>query len=466
MTISKINPEDISVLVRMLYLTGEVIIYDPQEKLEAAPFRRIMDVGTLLKHAKPQNICVNLSEQSLEILSFNFVLEFNRPKQEYRSFFSEQFLTIKNTDGTIRWFLPENSTNPNFLALYNGTGLKASVFGSLTKMAFKLGLKKWCCRNSFTLYAREEHYFQNQIGAPEFACFTGTIGENRKGVAAICEKGTATHFIKIPVSDRAKTLIFTEYQHLTALSEYDFKKLRLPSAKIMDNGLKLTNIRPKSPVPSAEINDLHLAALKDLYANTFQLKVFTNLDVYKNVQSNLSDIKASMAKGNDHQIPSQKAERLLYNIKVLLHALEGKEMTSVAYAHGDFTPWNLFVDKAQVHLYDWELAMPEQLLLYDAFHFIFQSGILIRRQSFQQIKTKIKALENNAIVEDIKERYRIDYQDCYHWYLISNCSYYLHLYLKQPVLHQQAHWLLDCWIEATNDAILCETKKSISLSTA
>ncbi|MFT5166891.1 MAG: hypothetical protein ACI8P3_002123 [Saprospiraceae bacterium] len=458
MNTSKIKPESVEVLRALLKLNGALIVYDPLYKMADCSFFIARDIRTLLKNSSSREVCINLSGRSLEVLSFDFILEIDTTKRKYKSFFCEQFLTIKNPDRSVRWFLPVHAKHPDFLALYNGAGIKASLFNFVVRMAFIVGLKKWVCREKFFLYSKEEKYFQKQFDNKELAVFTGTVGENRKAVVAICENGKATHFVKIPVSETAKQLIETEHAHLVAINEYGFKRMSVPVSEMKAIGLQLTSIRPKDSRVSITLNDLHLEVLKNLYANTFQLKMLSNLDSYQEIENHLKKIKLFIENKNEN-ILDRKTERLAYNIKGLLKTFDKKQLIPVAYAHGDFTPWNMFVTEKRIHLYDWELAMPEQLFLYDAFHFVFQSSILILHQPFEQIKAKIIALENREVVIDLLERYKLDYWACYRWYLISNCSYYLDLYLSQETLHVQAHWLVDCWIEATNDAIITLQRK-------
>ncbi len=463
MSISKINPEDISLLNKIFNLSKELIIYDPEGKLADSNLNVVRDITSLLKHGNAYEVCVNLSEKKLEVFSFKFILEFSNSNRKYKSFYSTEFLTVNNPDKSIRWLLPASAKHPDFLALYNGSGIKAGVLNFAARIAFKLNIKKWICQGSFFIYSKEENYFQNRFAHKDVAIFTGTVGENRKAVAALCEDGSATHFIKIPVSENAETLIKTEDRHLKRLNEFDFEKMILPTSDLNEVGLKLNNICPKEPLSSVIINEVHLDALKDLYANTFQVKELASLDVFEKVKKDLVEIKNTKETHNGN-LSSRKVERLSYNLKLLLNTFDELKPTSVAYAHGDFTPWNMFVSKERIHSYDWELAMPEQLFLYDAFHFVFQSSILVLHQPFDLIKKKIERLKSDPVVVDLIERYRLDFWDCYRWYLISNCSYYLNLYLKQESLHKQAFWLVDCWINATNDAIKQNKSKLVQFA--
>ena len=453
MSISKIKPEDIGLLVRMFHLSKEVVVYDPKSSVESCTMAIVRDIATLLKESNSYEVCVNLSGKKLEFLPFNYILEFTQHVNQYKSFYCERFMAINNPDGSIRWLQPEDSERADFLSLYNGSGFKALLFKAVVKLAFYAGFKRAISSGFVCLYSKEEQYVQKRFGHKTFALFTGTVGKNRKAVAAICNRGYATHFIKIPISTTARSLIHSEHTHLEIINGYDFDRLIVPVSKMTISGLQLTNIRPQKAFSTGFITSLHLKALKDLYASTCQIKMLSDMDVFQKTSSRLSEIQRIKKHKKITHIPEDKINRLLYNIKVLIAGFDEKQLIPVAYAHGDFTPWNMFVSENNIHLYDWELAMSEQILLYDAFHFIFQSGVLIAHQSFDQINEKIKELKINEEVIDILERYKLDFRDCYCWYLVHNCSYYLNLYIQQENLHIQAFWLLDCWIDATTDAI-------------
>jgi hypothetical protein len=48
-------------------------------------------------------------------------------------------------------------------------------------------------------------------------------------------------------------------------------------------------------------------------------------------------------------------------------------------SHGDFTPWNLRVDRGELRAFDWEFCAPNRSALYDLFHFVVQTGVLVSR---------------------------------------------------------------------------------------
>jgi len=108
-------------------------------------------------------------------------------------------------------------------------------------------------------------------------------------------------------------------------------------------------------------------------------------------------------------------------------------------------------------VYDWELATTLPLL-YDAFHFIFQTSILVKRHSFPTIKKQIEKLQQQQIVQELINQYNISFEDAYRFYLSHTVSYYLNRYIRQPHLHEQVHWLIATWHEALNELVIRKEK--------
>ena len=43
----------------------------------------------------------------------------------------------------------------------------------------------------------------------------------------------------------------------------------------------------------------------------------------------------------------------------------------VSTAHGDFTPWNIYIEQDKLVMIDWELFETQMPALYDVFHFVY-----------------------------------------------------------------------------------------------
>ena len=109
------------------------------------------------------------------------------------------------------------------------------------------------------------------------------------------------------------------------------------------------------------------------------------LDAWEETEQNLKTAEQSVV-CND--LPEPLVRGTIGLLRRLQHELAAAGTVPVSMSHGDFTPWNMYLGAQKLHLYDWELScrLP---LLYDLFHFEFQSAILIRHQSFPSIRKRI-----------------------------------------------------------------------------
>jgi len=138
------------------------------------------------------------------------------------------------------------------------------------------------------------------------------------------------------------------------------------------------------------------------------------------------------------------------------------EAMPVAMAHGDFTPWNMYETTNKLHVYDWEMACDDQPLLFDLFHYVFQTNILIRQKDFSTIQKELDQIKKTTQVRQMIREYSIDWNIHFAYYLLYIATYYVPLYIKQKDLHMQAHWLIDVWTEALSTVALHEMHFSAS----
>jgi len=138
-------------------------------------------------------------------------------------------------------------------------------------------------------------------------------------------------------------------------------------------------------------------------------------------------------------------------VEELFDQLDPKELLPLGVGHGDFTPWNMYVGKTKLHIYDWEMSQSDFPLLFDFFHYFFQKGILIQRNNYSEIweciQTELQSMNAKKLFSD----FDINVEKHFQLYLLYIVCYYLPKYLTQPELHEQVHWLISTWLEAFED---------------
>jgi len=373
---------------------------------------------------------------------------------------AQKFNTILNPDGTIRWLYSNQLRQPIFLNLYNASTWKAKIFKWTCALCYRLQIQWLLNATSIWIEASQLSLdaISIQLDKAPYAVFTGTTGENRKAVICYEKKEQTTQFLKLPLTKPVQKLIHNEGRQLQNLQQYDFKHLIYPTSKLIGNGLLVSDVRPAKSLFVKTLNSTHLLALEELYKFTATTQQLSALPVWKSILNDLSTIRNSPIKNN---IRVEKVHYLSILLNTLLERLDNSLPISVALAHGDFTPWNTYLTKKSVHVYDWELA--QQLpLLYDCFHYLFQTNILINKKSFPEIKLALEHLEQDEIIQSILQDYSIDFNIAYQFYLLHNTSYYLSRYIQQSHLHVQTHWLINTWTIALKSSL--ETSKFFVLN--
>ena len=361
---------------------------------------------------------------------------------------NHSFWYINNPNGTLRWIFPKSNKYPTHLALFNSAHLKARLYKLATHLAFKTGLKKRLMSGSFTVNAKNQLPFFdliNQIPHDSYAVFTGTIGENRKSVVALNKKSRTTHFIKIAHTETAQELLRNEIQTLDFLASKHMPALDIPKlhSASTPSAVILSNIKPKDGRENARLEALHVRALLDLYESTRQRRVMADLPCFQEINVNLRKLERAMPL--DESLSLDQLERMIGLLNQLKAQIDDRLIVHTSLAHGDFTPWNMYLSERKLHVYDWELAKERIPLLYDLFHFIYQSGILLIKQDFGAIHREIQRALRLPGMQNYLKRRNID-PDLYHQiYLLHLITYYLNIYTRQPKLHMQVQWLLKIW---------------------
>ncbi len=364
----------------------------------------------------------------------------------------ESYAYVCNADGSIRWLYPLSLRKPVFLRLYNSAGWRGRLFSAAFRLAFGTGTESLLRhgilhviaqrRNRITALVKEEN-------AAAHAIFTGTVGANRKAVVVLQQPGGIHRFCKLPLTPGAAALVHNEAAQLAALQGAGFRHLVVPKARLQDGLLLLSDVKPGKVANSNRLLDVHLQALAELTDATASWGKLGSSPAWKNLNRHLQELEGlEPANG----LEPATVNRLKNALLRLRQQFDADMELPCCLAHADFTPWNLYLSPGKVHLYDWELAGPLPLL-YDAFHFIFQTGILLRRQSLAELKAEIEALRKNPLVRSLLLRFKADFDILYRFYLLNNVSYYLPRYLRQSPLHEQAHWLVSTWQQACDQLL-------------
>lgn len=427
------------------------MIYDPLSCVTGNQGCKIIRDSTELYEESTGNIVFNLSYETIDpVNEALFVFDFNLKAVPS----GNTFYYINNPDGSMRWIYPSSVKVPYFLDLYNSGSLKGSVYKHLVKMAFCSGLRRSVSSGQFTLQQKIKNKVEEVIesnGEVGYSIFTGTVGENRKSIISLHRNRQTSHYIKIAFNEQPRKLIKNEWTMLTTLSKYDFTALSLPqvSVAIDPNFVKVSNVKPGITISANRLRDVHLKALGELYMTNHENRKIADTPAWKTISNQLNLLD------KEHDILNDLDATLVYGIIQRLfelhNSIDTETIIPVSFAHGDFTPWNMYTDDHRLYVYDWELAGAGMPMLVDLFHFVFQSQVLIYRKDISAISNGIAEVLENEHCRGIINRYKIDTSLHYRLYLLFNISYYIRLYMNQRILHPQAHWLVNTWFQALKE---------------
>lgn len=412
----------------------EIIVFDPDHRLEQdieTAFQKTESLGAFEQSIQQgKTFFANLSNQKINS-STSPGVHFNTNVKDA----SNTYYFFNNPDGSMRWLSPKKAKHPVFLKLYNSQGFKGKLFKFGFQTAFRLGLQKILFSGALSLENADFDELSKGVGT-EFGIFTGTVGENRKAI--IAKAGKTPSFIKFPVTKEAAVLVENEIHSLEELGKQSFQSFEIPWVKRLKNhAADLGDVKPDNALEANAIESAHLRTLEEMSKASLVSKPLHDTDFWKDILSDWNKVQSLAEPQNGISI--SVLNRLKKAIEKKINKLANNPQLDLGRAHGDFTPWNMYRSEEKLHIYDWELSIKEAPLGFDFHHFIFQTGILVHRHSFQEILGEIK--EKRVEKNEGAATLALDL------YLLHITTYYLPKYLIQPRLHLQVHWLLDTWLE-------------------
>lgn len=348
----------------------------------------------------------------------------------------KRLFIISNPDGSPRWFWNAENPSPDFLKFYSVNGLRSLFLDRAIRLIF------WC-RLQHIVFSRQAidvtqmpNHPLSQFTIGDYAVFTGTPGPNRKLLLYADHK-----FIKISLSRDSYRLVENEKAILGQMSTG--RNFEVPKfVDIAKGSLVLSDMGPG--MRQSGFSDLHALALTELHLRHPRRQLtFGKTDIFMESSAKLTcDGQAS-----SHLLPTYLRQKL----DMLAHQLADTKLL-MGFAHGDFTPWNCFVQGDRIKLYDFELAANEMPFAFDAFHFVMQQGILVEHLPYKDIKPRlIEAFDK--LCTDKKLLPRDSFNTYFKAYLFINTSFYLGVYAQQENWHIQINWLLRTWNDAMSDLL-------------
>ncbi len=402
-------------------------------------------------------LIVECGEPSTLQDSVDYIIDLTNKGKGLKNYQSTSFRYLTNPDGSLRWVYPVSLKRATFLNFYSSLTKKDKIKEFVFRNIFRTPLRTFLADGTFTIYHKGNLSLDKLIKslhASSYSLFLGTPNPDRKAIVELNDGRNTMSYLKIPLRGKSFELVEQEAKMLDELNQEDLKDLILPKNITWDHRSVLcsSNVRSPKSKRSMEFGQYHIKALRNLY----EIEVS-----YEDIQETKFLVKCGIENSvRKHYQVIGKFKRLDALLNQVLDSIDTTASIPLAFAHGDFTPWNCFIDKEALAVVDWENGDPAKPLLYDLFHFVFQTGILVKRDSYKKIKNDLNRALSLPEVHQVIVSYGIDVQLHLSLYLAINISHYLNVYLRQEKLHTQVDWLFEVWEEALLDVLSIKADKS------
>jgi hypothetical protein len=234
---------------------------------------------------------------------------------------------------------------------------------------------------------------------------------------------------------------------LQNLTRYDFTTLSIPTISKKINGhARLKTVKSSVIISTDKITEIQLRAIQNVYYYSYNRIRIQDCIAWQVINSNMEFLRKELAFINT--LPQDKSKKIIHDLRTLYNSIPTHEKIPVSISHGVFTPWNLYCDDQRLFVYDWEMARTGMPMLFDLFHFTFQSTLLTHRKGFKDVEAANRRWQQHIISKSIQENWGVQTDLHFKLYLLFTVSYYIRQCLRAKELPLEGNLMLDAWGDA------------------
>jgi len=348
----------------------------------------------------------DLSEEKCK--DYDIVFHFGTSSKEIHTYKTEFRYMLRGQ--SMRWVYPKGEYK-SVLDFCPDSNLRQQTTKTILRLISLCKLDR-LVSDVVTIHSKEKlKLVHAQDGTPfdSYSIFLGTEGPERTVLVSLLNRGKCTSFLKFGLNSYSQNKISTEGNALYRLSHCNLKTIKIPAIRSNSRNevISISKVGVKGRSSGTQFTRMHANAIIELFNLSKKSKRFDQTQFAGAIIYSLQFLRL------------KKTKNLEPIISLLERNLEGVDYDSYffsSYTHGDFTPWNMFVEEEKIHLYDWENFKDTAPFLFDLFHFHFQTGTHLKKWSFERtyenIKTAIEENDNlqHAVVTnsiDVKEYLRL-----------------------------------------------------------
>lgn len=295
----------------------------------------------------------------------------------------KKFIRFANADGK-RWVVPLENMQVA-LNLYQPSGVRGKVLKNLLPLLHSLApVRKAIKAESLNCALQEELQAVLQkifgTGDIEFSIFEGTPSVHQKITIQLSRGRKILGYCKASDKGDILSLFEQETKTLCTLARRGIKDI--PEALFcgtLSNGVHIfvqsTKKSNRSRTPH-KWGCLHEGFLYTLHEKTKQRILFEHSDYHHTLQTLQKHLGWLPAEDEKSTVAAA--------IEKILKKYSNKEVEYSAF-HGDFTPWNMFVEEGRLFVFDFEYAALTYPAGLDRYHFELQTAIFEKRLSAEEI---------------------------------------------------------------------------------
>ena len=198
--------------------------------------------------------------------------------------------------------------------------------------------------------------------ATHMSLFTGTDGPHRKTSMQIMDiDGAILGYAKMSRALQLRPYLRNEAKVLTRLKELGLTSVDVPTLQVIRDDDEMTllitdSLKSSSHTAPLQLGAEHLRFLNELCAKTDRKGAGDALDELERRIVELASVGGT-----------EWTERIA-SVTALLRPVQDE--IPVCLAHGDFTPWNTFLQDSRLYVFDWEYANMTWPVGFDLAHFM------------------------------------------------------------------------------------------------
>ena len=317
-----------------------------------------------------------------------------------------KFYRFGNADGK-RWIVPARGMH-TALNLYQPSGIKGKVVKALLPyLHWMAPVRKVIKAQTINCRLNNELHklFCETFGVEdiEFAIFEGTPCVHQKITMQLSNNGRILGYCKLSDSNNIKALFEKENAMLEWLAKRGVKDI--PQALHCGTLATGTHIFVQSTAKSAsssiphEWGTLQQQFIDKLHSCTKQRIKFEESDFYRSITALGEHL---------HWLPGNIDSTIIeQGIAFVREQYEGRDVEFSAY-HGDFTPWNMFVEKGRLFVFDFEYAAKSYPPGLDRYHHFTQTAIFEKHWSADDFASYMQTQEAAWIDKNRYLQYLLD----------------------------------------------------------